>query len=282
MAVKFENYLYHFTTCESLFGMLQGYSVKNPNLTMWATHYAFMNDSSEYEFGKRVCREAMQIYESRNGITADKSFLKCASEREQDAMWTPREPYIISFGADCQDASMWDMYADKGRGIALMIENPTCILSGASDNSPKNRPSKCHYCGKSTDLIDNNCIPSLYNVFEINTNNTDCVTTISPIDAYLAMPPTIKHKAFAHEKEYRMILRNAKDEYAVKYRVRKGVIVPYIEKEIPTSLLQGILVGPRADFEQTKLSLQMFLTSKGGNLKSLCHCIYKSDIPFRG
>ena len=71
---RFKNVLYHYTNCESLFGMLQGYSEDNPNFTMWATHYAFMNDSSEYEFGKRVCKEAMQIYENRNGITGEQSF----------------------------------------------------------------------------------------------------------------------------------------------------------------------------------------------------------------
>ena len=69
MAVhRFKNCLYHYTTCESLFGMLQGYSEDNPNLTMWATHYAFMNDSSEYEFGKRVREEAMRMYEKQNSI----------------------------------------------------------------------------------------------------------------------------------------------------------------------------------------------------------------------
>lgn len=283
MAVhKFKNCVYHYTTCESLFGMLQGYSEDNPNFTMWATHFAFMNDASEYEFGKRVCKEAMEIYENRNGITGGKSFFAYLPS-EVTKMWSKEEPYIISFTEDDSSAAMWSMYADGGKGVAIILEKESHILRSIEDETPSYRkPSKCHYCGKSTELIDDNPIPLLHKIFEILVNDPNSQITIHPIDAYLRTPPTIKHKAFEYEKEYRIILINRNAKYDIKHRTRNGIIVPYIEEKIPSARVKGIIVGPRADFEQVKLSLQMFFKSKGGDLLRLCNEIYQSDIPFRG
>ncbi len=283
MAVhRFKNCIYHYTTCESLFGMLQGYSEENPNFTMWATHYAFMNDSSEYEFGKRVCKEAMQIYENRNGITGEKSFFTYLPS-EATKMWIDNEPYIISFTEDDSSVAMWSMYADGGKGVAIILEREPQILRSFEDRTPYYKtPSKCYYYEKSKDLIDDDHIPLLHRVFEMQRNEPDCQTTLHPIEVYLRTPPIIKHKAFEYEKEYRMVLINQELKYDIKHRTRNGIIVPYIEEKIPSSRVKGIIVGARADFEQVKLSLQMFFKSKGGDLTRLCNEIYQSDIPFRG
>lgn len=279
---RFKNVLYHYTTCESLFGMLQGYSEDNPNFTMWATHYAFMNDSSEYEFGKRVCKEAMEIYENRNGITGEQSFFTYLPD-DATKMWTEQEPYIISLSEDDSSAAMWSMYADGGKGVVIILEAKSPMLRKFEDETPSYRkPSKCHYCEKSTDLIDDNYVPLLHKIFEIQKNDPNCQITTHPIDAYLRIPPTIKHKAFEYEKEHRFVFMNRNDKYEIKHRSRNGKIVPYIEEKIPSSRIKGIIVGPRADFEQVKLSLQMFFKSKGGDLTRLCDEIYQSDIPFRG
>ena len=66
-------YQYHFTNCSSLFGMLKDFSVENRHLTMWATHSSFMNDSSEYEFGKEKCKEVLRLYEDKTKVPASKS-----------------------------------------------------------------------------------------------------------------------------------------------------------------------------------------------------------------
>ena len=39
--------------------MLKDYDkTEQPYLTMWATNASFMNDSSEFIFGKKICKEA--------------------------------------------------------------------------------------------------------------------------------------------------------------------------------------------------------------------------------
>ena len=142
---RFKNVLYHYTTCESLFGMLQGYSEDNPNFTMWATHFAFMNDSSEYDFGKRVCEEAMEKYEKQNGITEEKSFFRYLPSGATKK-WTENEPYIISFSENDSSAAMWSMYADGGKGVAIILERESPMLRKIEDETPSYRkPSKCRY-----------------------------------------------------------------------------------------------------------------------------------------
>ena len=198
-------------------------------------------------------------------------------------IWAKDEPYIISFSENDSSAAMWSMYADGGKGIVLIIDNKNRVLMNIDDNySTKPKPSKCHYCEKSTDLIDDNYIISLYGIFKIWMNDPNSHSITRPIDAYLGLPPTIKHKAFEYEKEHRFVLMNQELKYEVKHRTRNGVIVPYIEEKIPSFRVKGIIVGPTADFEQVKLSLQMFFKSKGGDLTRLCDEIYQSDIPFRG
>ena len=232
---RFKNVLYHYTTCESLFGMLQGYSEDNPNFTMWATHFAFMNDSSEYDFGKRVCEEAMEKYEKQNGITEEKSFFRYLPSGATKK-WTENEPYIISFSENDSSAAMWSMYADGGKGVAIILERESPMLRKIEDETPSYRkPSKCRYYEKSKDLIGDNYIPLLYKIFEIRANDPNSQITVHPIDAYMRMPPTIKHKAFEYEKEHRFVLMNQELKYEVKHRTRNGVIVPYIEEKIPSS-----------------------------------------------
>lgn len=55
--------LYHFTSVESLVSMLNEYTPENPYLTFFATHISFMNDSSEYQYGREICLKFMQKYQ---------------------------------------------------------------------------------------------------------------------------------------------------------------------------------------------------------------------------
>ena len=64
--------LYHYTTGAGLLGMLKDYDAeKNPNLTIWATHYAYMNDPTEFEFGIEICLPLIKEIEEEDGVPED-------------------------------------------------------------------------------------------------------------------------------------------------------------------------------------------------------------------
>ena len=91
---NFREYKYHFTSCSGLYGMLKDYSMNNPYLTMWATHSAFMNDSSEYEYGKEMCMKVLKLYEERTKIPQERSIFNFGKECIEDFL-TKDAPFLI-------------------------------------------------------------------------------------------------------------------------------------------------------------------------------------------
>lgn len=55
--------IYHFTSVDAFLGMLKDFSTENKNLKMWATSAMFLNDPSEYEYGKEVSRNLLREIE---------------------------------------------------------------------------------------------------------------------------------------------------------------------------------------------------------------------------
>ena len=55
--------IYHFTSVDAFLGMLKDFSTENKNIKMWATSAMFLNDPSEYEYGKEVSRNLLREIE---------------------------------------------------------------------------------------------------------------------------------------------------------------------------------------------------------------------------
>ena len=74
-------------------------------------------------------------------------------------IWAEQEPYIISLSEDDSSAAMWSMYADGGKGVAIILERESPMFRSIEDETPLyHRLRNCFYCEKSTDLIDDNFI----------------------------------------------------------------------------------------------------------------------------
>ena len=123
--------LYHYTTASALLGMLKDYTVENPNLSMWATHYMFMNDRYEYEIGCDYCRNLIKKVEDELNIEnrISDNFGECnfetiirETQREyatETDVFSINNPYIISFSENKDGLNMWNMYAQNGNGISI-------------------------------------------------------------------------------------------------------------------------------------------------------------------
>lgn len=95
-----------------------------------------------------------------------------------------------------------------------------------------------------------------------------------------------KQPAYKYEEEWRLYrhLGNNAMNPVQKYRVRKGLIFPYAEVEIPVLAIKEIIVGPTANFEMVKKGLDHFLYSKGsiGGFPELHINVKKSQIEYVG
>ena len=280
---NFREYKYHFTSCEGLYGMLKGYSEDNPHLTMWATHSSFMNDSSEYEYGKEMCVKVLKQYEKQKQIPSEQSIFKRGKTPLEDVL-SNDAPFLISLSGNIESAAMWSMYSSNGSGIALKFDVATLQKYSLINKHETIQPTGCIYSKTAGDILKDYSMyveffyKMLSNViYKKNENN-------GLQDMFLKdFASQIKHSSFAYEDEHRIIVSG--ENKTLLFRVRNNIITPYIEVEIPIDSLHGIIIGPTANFEYTKKSLEVFLRSldsKSTAINRIIKNIKSSEVPYRG
>ena len=91
---------------------------------------------------------------------------------------------------------------------------------------------------------------------------------------------TLKNSAFKYENEVRIVGVGAPyydDARKEQFRVKNGVLVPYIKEYLPKSCLKSVWLGPTADKELSLDALRSYLESR--NIEAEVNC---SQIPYRG
>lgn len=282
-------YQYHFTNCSSLFGMLKDFSVENRHLTMWATHSSFMNDSTEYEFGKEKCKEVLRLYEDKTKVPACKSIFR-NGEDSLDNYIAKDAPFLISLSGNIESAAMWSMYSSNGSGIALKFDVATLqrhSLLSAID------PTNCIYCKKASSILKQHedYVSLIHGAISHCIGNEDDVI---PRILLLDFASQIKHSSFRYEDEHRIVVPQGDNK--VQFRVRDNIIIPYIEVKVPIEALKGIVIGPTANYDYTKKSIEMFIENLNkryvSNLQPVDYMVSNSyplsidikmsEVPYRG
>ena len=270
--------LYHFTSVESLVSMLKDYTPENPYLTFWATHISFMNDSSEYQYGREICLKFIQKYQLDFIAESTKVSLTLTDQPIQ----TKLDNYVISFSSVCDTASMWAMYAKNGSGIALVFnkENLTEILRDKTLSlSPCLYPMNEDSLSVYREDIKRTYYSNYEKLGDVDFGDLgDQMRILSAINFTLnPILPIIKHPAFEYEKEVRLIFSDGKSP---QYRFSNGHLIPYKKVHIPVNAIQSIIVGPSLRTELDKVALKLYLQDKG--LTNLSENISVSQVPYRG
>ena len=292
--------LYHYTTGAGLLGMLKDYDAeKNPNLTIWATHYAYMNDPTEFEFGIEICLPLIKEIEEEDGVPEDEKIYPILNgTKELPKYWGILEfkhweyqgvlnPCMISFSQAKDSLHMWNMYGQNGNGLALCFDMDSM------------RRSKTNYLFDSCVYIGND-IPNeykeqikqkirgfyknKYDLFremrsspEMNEKYKIGLTfRVAPF-IYAGVASYLKHEAYKDEQEFRMLVNERAN---FRFRERNGEIIPYREEKIPFEALQYILIGPTRDFKRTRNSILLLLGQKG--IPWSPDKIIQSNVPYRG
>ena len=275
--------LYHYTTGAGLLGMLKNYSGENPHLTMWATHYMYMNDPMEYIYGQNICLDIIDEIENELGVNENDRIKKIIIWDEyQKAIKDVKRtkdgykicPFLISMSRAFDSLHMWDMYATKGNGIAInfnenkltkaYVHLKECNYHTREDNAFKQR-IKEHYEELITEVEDGpNLIEKVKRAHYI----------FSVISLFLGI--RIKHEAYEMEQEVRI---TPIDKKTLLFRERDGLIIPYVETKIPFDCVESIIVGPTADFNRVCESILLLLNSRG--IKWDENKILKSNVPYR-
>lgn len=302
--------VYHYTTVNSLLGMLSECSAKEPYIIMWATHASYLNDKTEYKYGKKVCLDTIIEIEKELNIPECKrlSNIYCNDDLNNGielydffSSTCPSThggiPYIISLSRSNDALPMWNTYTKKGNGIAIGFDEDLLCKNNCAFGEimpfalpmleEKYEIKECIYDTSHNSFISirEDYQKKYLELQKINESVADDKINGTKVIAFLLhfykdFAPYIKDKAYEYEHEVRLV---AKDKGEIYFRESNGMIVPYVKVKIPLECIKEIIIGPTMEASRTRDSLIMLLYNKGmRNIHSDSKKIIKiSTAPYR-
>ena len=225
--------IYHYTTTASLDGI-----IRNDAIYLRATHYQHLNDKDEIiwsrDFLKDICDDLKDMSDS-------------------DFQLYENTPYIISFCCLYDDFNMWRLYGDNGKGIILCFDYK--MIQEISKSRPETALGKVIYSSDE----------ERKEKYKQALDNYDIITINDPVEDMFAACVFVKKDSYKIECEERFAVILDKDiniqngeiiksesKKEVKYRMRGGELVPFVELKFPIEILKKIVIGYELNFEQVK------------------------------
>jgi hypothetical protein len=115
MAIAEGEIFYHYTNSTGLLGIFESNN-------LWATHFRFLNDSSEFEYGMEIIFDILNEYlESKSIVEEDKKRI-IEVFKLQESLFNDNTAYITCFCTDGDLLSQWRGYAG-GSGYAIGFDS---------------------------------------------------------------------------------------------------------------------------------------------------------------
>ena len=302
---KPEDFLFHYTTAQGLFGIVSDGFVR-------ATHHRFLNDKSEINYGFRefsriassVLDEQLADPNSRIRALAQSGFVYIDSAKA----WADIVKHFIVSAFGCylfclcshiQKSSFehgllsqWRGYGSDG-GYAVRFKRDRLNEYLAQIDAPLNvklepviyginptsRTISADLKASMSQKLLSWCENPLNHKETVNIGDFVDMGFVGEILDYVVFT---KNEHFCEENEWRLcaIRLGTAVLDAEKYYVRGGTIVPYVEvrsKMCIKDCIDQVIVGPHADQDERCSSTHNFLRSRG------CEAlVVPTDIPLRG
>jgi hypothetical protein len=290
-----EGLLYHYTDQAGLSGILKDDSIR-------ATHYRFLNDTSE----RRCALDFLETTLRQLGSKERGAYPSSLLERTVESMnetFQRFDAYFVSFTQDWREPktegdrlSQWRGYSSSGPGFSLGFQKSR--LMNTLQNL-MNRPGQrlltnlrpCVYCDQEKTEKAREVLQSYVHAFTQSAcsqsptpDNKDRTNLAIARIKFIDFCTQFKHYSFREEEEMRISVYFA-DEISnldcIKFRDGKFGQIPYIE--VPLGLreeespLRRIFVGPSPNKDQAVVSSKIVLAQMG--IKGID--VVPSQIPYR-
>ena len=171
-------FVYHYTSIEALFAILEGYRQKKCFGLPFRAHCIYnVNDKREMELGYETVKKILPQYEASQPNSKhlsdvyqkaeyEKKCIEQFSEKPSDGQINMGNvPYTISFSCKRDFLPMWSMYGNDKKGACLNINLYRLIDT--------NHSQECfvYYDGDEDNLIKAYFLPLLYEFFISSQNN---------------------------------------------------------------------------------------------------------------
>lgn len=279
-------YFYHYTTQETLCGMLNKYREDNlqgtqENLIFWASSIFTMNDFQEMKHGVEVFKKLIpfneEFYKDVYKISPEERLNLDYYNNEKFLSNQSNKPFVISFSKNRDDLAMWALYGDGGLGVVLKFNKN--MESNSSDFVGVTKPEDVYYGNGSDKMqlfftIYLEGLQKLRNCKDDGQKDYFKKETINKIYTHLC--PFIKTESYQNEKESRLSYYDVPSHH-IKFRTSNKNLIPYIEVPIPIEYLEEIILGPCCNFELAHFSIRYLLDCCGLQRVN----VSKSSIPYR-
>lgn len=276
-----EDIIYHYTSPEGLKGI-------TGDENLWATDINYLNDNSElryiYQLAENITNENNERWsenfcESLLNQCLQKAKRYDVSNRLLFAYKT--DVYVISFSLDEDNLNMWKYYSKTADTVGYNIGFEKDKLVNATGLIHMTYGKVIYDKEKQVEILTKtlNEYESLYKdkdsfgrsqVFQM------AMTTLENLGVFF------KHPAFVDENEFRIIIRDnirlrKKGNCNVKYRINKGVFIPYTTLSFLPEAVRSIGISPCNNQSIAEYSVERMLETKFNLKYENFHC---SKIPF--
>lgn len=274
--------LYHYTTMNSLWNILNNITNKgdkdNPDyfFKIWVSCAQYMNDPMEGVFFRKCLYAAFMNYQEMNDIEDKSDYLNFAFT----ALNFHRQTfYVFSLSEHRDSLSMWRSYGNNGQGIAIGFD--VNELSAATSGF-----SGCHFLKiiyrseqNFINTFTHNDLELAYHAIEVGGEDLFCSVKYQDYEFLHDKYQNVKNICYSDEKEWRLVFDD--ELYKEKeFRERNGLIIPYYEIELPLNVIRCFVIGPCANQELSKSSLDSMLFHKARGFRENEDKIYLSGVPY--
>jgi hypothetical protein len=259
--------LAHYTNLSGLFGIID-------TGELWASNVAFLNDREELLHGVKCARRALStILNDRKLGQWGEAIGRVVEEIEAGRL---PNTYAACFCEKPDLLSQWRGYAGNEQGV--------CLVFSAAGLDGLRRGRRSFLAPVEYGLVQGKMTLRKSLKARLLAIDEDELTSMDEeqkratvYEVVSELMPRFKHKGFAAELEWRLVVQRETVPSSVSFRQNRHVLVPYIRLRNAGPLpLKHVTIGPGPDMDLTQRSIELFLDAKGYNVP-----VRRSRVPFR-
>lgn len=286
--------VYHYTSIDAMMKIVDTRSI-------WCTAIPYLNDAKERTFLFDAVQRRLPILKGKDSSIDPELELQTHETEDVRALTSFADEVFVACFAENNDSLMhWRSYCPQESGIAIGFKS-ACLKEARIAEKPQEGMvvpqvsfGRVGYLNtEDTARIDDiiykaytrakdkiekrNTGGALNNHFRWEVNTFGCIN---------------KLKAFEVEGEYRLLTDVFHRENNIHFRTVRSTLIPYVEMYIPNQsgtgldfdrdkkkcwdAIQSVVVGPTANMELTKRSVEAFFALRGMNVQ-----VIESQVPYR-
>jgi hypothetical protein len=270
--------LYHYTSQAGLLGIVA-------KRVLWATNMAYLNDVSEYEYGRNVIRAALKKRQA-GAPEKNQNFI----EETKSVFESKARDFFLTALTEAGDLlSQWRGYTEDGNGFCLGFDSK--VLDLRSDFNGEWLLTRCEYRHSRQRELADQLIDQWLRKWE---EAEAAPEKLGFWDSFLGptfefhvsaqvLALSFKDPSYSEEREWRLVAQRS-DTSTVRFRAGKSMVTPYLDIDLRSSkpedaevMLRSVIVGPCPYPVLAVDSVRMLLEANGHKEVEITN----SAIPFR-